>query len=234
MTASSAKPHPTEPALESTSIADYLAFYDKRGYGHRVGFGKRPAVLVIDFSIAFTVGTENFPGGGYDAEVAKARALLDAARKAGGIPILYTTIAYAPDMQDAGHWAAKIPWINGLQTGTREVEIDERLGGRADEPVLVKKYPSAFFGTPLDAELKRLGVDTLIIAGCTTSACVRATTVDSMQHGYRTILAADAIGDITPLLHRVNLTDLVSRYADAASVAELQDYFADLDARAKA
>jgi nicotinamidase-related amidase len=208
-------------AIAETRIGEFLRFYDRRGYGHRVGFGRRPAVLVIDFSIAFTVGTENFPGGGYDEQVARTRELLDAAREAGGIPILYTTIAYAPDMKDAGHWAAKIPWIKGLQTGTREVEIDERLAPRSDEPVLVKKYPSAFFGTTLDAELKRGGVDTLIICGCTTSACVRATTVDSMQHGYRTILAHDAISDIIPELHTIHLADLVSRYADAVSTAEL-------------
>ena len=217
------KPSPTE----SLSVAEFLRFYDKRGYGHSVGFGARPAVLVIDFSIAFTLGTENFPGGGYDVEVARTRELLDAARSA-GVPILYTTIAYGPDMKDAGFWAAKIPWIKGLQTGTREVEIDERLAVRPGEPVLVKKYPSAFFGTTLDAELKRRGVDTLIVAGCTTSACVRATTVDSMQHGYRTILAKDAIGDITPTLHAIHLADLTSRYADAHDVAEIGAYLGAL------
>jgi nicotinamidase-related amidase len=208
-------------AVAETSLGDFLRFYDKRGYGYRVGFGTRPAILVIDFSIAFTLGTENFPGGGYDEQVARTRELLDAAREAGDVPILYTTIAYEPHMQDAGHWAAKIPWIKGLQAGTREVEIDERLAPRPDEPVLVKKYPSAFFGTTLDADLKRAGVDTLIICGCTTSACVRATTVDSMQYGYRTILAHDAISDITPALHAVHLADLVSRYADASSTAEI-------------
>lgn len=209
------------------SVSEFLRFYDTRGYGYTIGLGTCPAVLVIDFSIAFTVGTENFPGGGYDAEVESTRALLDAARAA-DVPILYTTIAYAPDMKDAGFWAAKIPWIKGLQTGTREVEIDERLAVRFNELVLVKKYPSAFFGTSLDTELRRQGVDTLVIAGCTTSSCVRATVVDSMQHGYRTILARDAIGDITPVLHAVHLADLTSRYADALSVSEINAYLGGL------
>jgi maleamate amidohydrolase len=198
------------------SIEAFLTFYDKRGYGFDVGFGAKAAILVIDFAVAFTTGTENFPGGGYDREVANTRRLLDAARGT-NTPILYSTIAYAADMEDAGHWATKIPWIKGLQAGTREVELDQRLAVQPGETVFVKKYPSAFFGTELDAMLKRDGVDTLVITGCTTSACVRATTVDAMGHGYRAILVSDAINDIIPQLHAIHLADLRARYADAAT-----------------
>jgi maleamate amidohydrolase len=212
----------SRPAAEPVTVAEYLEFYDRRGYGFEVGLGERPAVLVIDFSIAFTRGTDKFPGGGYDSQVARTRELLDAARP--GVPVLYTTIAYDPDMHDAGLWAVKIPWIDALRFGSREVEIDERLAPRPDEPVLVKKFPSAFFGTDLDRRLRARGVDTLIVAGCTTSACVRASVVDAMQHGYRTTIAADAVGDITQALHRVHLADLRSRYADARTVAELVPY----------
>lgn len=218
----------SKPAVEPITVADYLDFFDRRGYGFDVGLGARPAVVVIDFSIAFTRGTDKFPGGGYDSQIARARELLDAARP--GVPVLYTTIAYAPDMRDAGLWAVKIPWIEALQQGSREVEIDERLAPRADEPVLVKKYPSAFFGTDLDARLRAHNVDTLIVAGCTTSACVRATVIDAMQLGYRTTIAADAVGDITVALHRVNLADLRSRYADAREVGELVPYLRDVQA----
>jgi nicotinamidase-related amidase len=218
----------SKPAVEPVTVADYLDFFDRRGYGSDVGLGARPAVLVVDFTIAFTRGTSKFPGGGYDSQVARTRDLLDAARP--GVPILYTTLAYAHDMRDAGLWPVKIPWIAALQLGSREVEIDDRLAPRAGEPVLVKKFPSAFFGTDLDARLRALAIDTLIVAGCTTSLCVRATVIDAMQHGYRTTIAADAVGDITRALHRVNLADLRSRYADARDVDDLVPYLRHIQA----
>ena len=208
--------------LGALTVAQFLSFYDRRGYGHDVGRGTRPALVIIDFSVAFTKGTPNFPGGGYDAEVAQPARLLDAAR--GHAPVYFTTIAYEPHMRDAGLWAVKIPWIAGLQQSTIEVAIDERLARRPDEPVIVKKYPSAFFGTDLDERLRRQGVDTVILGGCTTSSCVRATAVDAMQRGYKTLLAAEAIGDMHPALHAIHLADLKSRYADVVAVDELIPY----------
>lgn len=215
-------PHVAQ-ALRTTTVEDFLGFYTRRGYAHDVGRGTRPAVLVIDFSIGFTRGTERYPSPGYAAEVAEAARLLDAAR-ATGAPVYYTTIAYAPDMRDAGLWARKIPWIEGLQDGTVEVAIDERLSPRTDEPVIVKKYPSAFFGTDLDARLKADGVDTLVICGCTTSVCVRASTIDAMALGYRPLLAAEAIGEMNPNLHAIHLTEMNARYADVVSVADAIAY----------
>ena len=212
------------------SLDDFLGFYERRGYAYEVGFGLRPAILIIDFSLAFTQGTPNFPGGGYDRQVAQARRLLDAARF--GLPVLFTTIAYHPHMRDAGQWAVKIPWISALQLGSDEVEIDGRLAPEPGEEIIVKKFPSAFFGTGLDQTLRAHAVDTLIIAGCTTSSCVRATTVDAMQHGYRTILVEDAIGDITPQLHAVHLADLGSRYADVRSTFDVVTYLSQLRSKA--
>ena len=202
-----------------TTIADLLAFYETR-YDHKVGWGERPALVIIDFSVAFTRGTENFPGGGYDAQVGRTATLLATARQA-GVPVVYTTIAYDPDMRDAGLWVCKIPWITGLQKGTVEVAIDDRLAPRADEPVVVKKYPSIFFQTDLDRMLRDRGVDSLIVAGCTTSCCVRASVMDAMALGYRTVIAEDAVGDMNQMLHLVNLADLRSRFADVARVDEI-------------
>jgi nicotinamidase-related amidase len=182
----------------------------------------RPALLVVDFSNAFTRGTERFPSSGFPAELAQANRLLAAAR--GRAPVLFTTIAYEQDMRDAGLWVAKVPWLNGLQLGSVEVEIDEALQRRADEPVLVKKFPSAFHGTDLHARLTSIGVDTLILAGCTTSCCVRATAVDAMQYGYRVLLAREAVGDFDRALHAIHLTDLGARYADVVPVDELIVY----------
>ena len=218
--------------LASISIAEFLAFYDRRGYGFTFGRGVRPALVIVDFSVAFTRGTENFPGGGYDAEVGQTARLLRAAR--GRAPVYFTTIAYEPHMRDAGLWAVKIPWIAGLQRSTIEVAIDERLAPLPAETVIVKKYPSAFFGTDLDDRLRRDGVDTVILAGCTTSACVRATAIDSMQRGYRTQLAAEAVGDMNKALHAIHLADLRSRYADVVGVDELIPYLESVEATAPA
>ena len=204
-----------------------LKFYDARGYQHSVGTGLRPAVIVIDFSNAFTRGTSQFPGGDFSAEMEATRCLLGAARHS-GIPVFYTTIAYADPKRDSGFWGKKVPWLSRCRIGSEAVAIDTALDPRADEPVIVKKFPSAFFKTDLQRRLQNLGIDTLIIAGCTTSVCVRATAIDSMQHGYHTLIAADAVGDFDPALHAVHLRDMDARYADVMQVAELLTYFGSL------
>ena len=215
--------------FQSISVADLLAFYERRGYGVSVGRGERPAVLVIDFSIAFTRGMSTFPTTGYDDQVAATARLLAAAR--GRVPVYFTTLAYEPHMRDAGLWAVKIPWLAALQTSAPEVAIDERLGALPGEPVIVKKYASSFFETELDAMLRKDGVDTLIIAGCTTSCCVRATTIDAMQRGYRPLVAAEAVGDLNPALHALHLADLRARYADVVPVDDLIAYVGSIGRR---
>ena len=155
------------------------------------------------------------------------RRLLAAARD-NGVPIFYTTIAYANPERDAGLWGKKVPWLNRCKIGSEAVAIDTVLDPRADEPVIVKKFPSAFFETDLEQRLRKLGIDTVVIAGCTTSVCVRATAIDSMQHGYHTLVAAEAVGDFDPALHAVHLRDMDARYADVMPVSELLAYFESL------
>lgn len=210
-----------------------LAFYGERGYAFRVGPGVRPAILVIDFSLAFTRGRGDFPGGDFAPELAATRRLLDSAR-ARDLPIAYTTISYAPHMRDAGLWAVKVPWLTHCREGSELVRIDPALDPRAHEVVLVKKFPSAFFGTPLDEMLKEWRIDTLILAGCTTSVCVRATALDAMQHGYRTLVAAEAVGDFNAALHAVHLADIGSRYADVMPVEQLLLYLETVGAASAA
>jgi maleamate amidohydrolase len=205
-------------AVAAMSVGDILAFYTQRGYVHQIGMGQRPAIIVIDFSCAFTQAGD-FPGGNFEAELRHTRRVLDAAR--GRFPIIYTTIAYEPHLRDAGFWKVKVPWLAHCKLGSQAVEIDATLGATADEAVIVKKFPSAFHGTDLDARLKRDGIDTLIIAGCTTSVCVRATALDAMQHGYRALVAREAVGDFNAAVHAVHLTDIGARYADVVSVADL-------------
>ena len=200
-----------------------LRFYDERGYDRIVGPGRKPALLVIDFSRAFTGGRATFPGGDFSAEMRETVRLLEAFRR-GALPILFTTIAYEDPVRDAGLWGAKVPWLAHCALGSALVEIDPALGRRPAEPVLVKRFPSAFFGTDLHARLQAEGVDTLVIAGCTTSVCVRATAIDAMQHGYRPLVAAEAVGEFDPALHALHLRDLHARYADVMTVDAILSY----------
>lgn len=200
---------------------ELLRFYDQRGYAYRIGAGTRPAVVVIDFSRAFTKGAGPFPGGDFSREIEATRALLETARRR-ALPIYFTTIAYDDPAREGGFWFVKVPWLEHCSTGSPLVDIDERLVRRAEEPVLVKPYPSAFFRTDLEHRLRHEGVDTVVIAGCTTSVCVRATALDAMQRGFRPVVAAEAVGDFNAALHAAHLRDLDARYADVVPVSEVQ------------
>ncbi|MBM3491728.1 MAG: isochorismatase family protein [Alphaproteobacteria bacterium] len=201
------------------AYAALLGFYRQRGYRYRVGMGQRPAIVVVDFSYGFTASTDDFPGGEFAVEMAATRRLLDAMR--GRFPVVFTTIAYDEPARDGGLWARKVPWLLRFARNAKSVAIDDRLGHHADDHLVVKPFPSAFHATGLDALLRARQVDTLLIAGCTTSVCVRATALDAMQHGYRAIVAREAVGDFNPQVHEVNLLDLDSRYADVLPIVEI-------------
>jgi len=213
---------------KAPGIDEILDFYDERGYRYSVGAGERPAIVVIDFSNIFTQGRTGFPGGDFAEEICQTRRMLEAARTR-RVPIFYTTIAYRDPERDAGLWGKKVPWLVHCRAGSQAVEIDAALERRSDEEVIVKKFPSAFFGTDLDAQLGARGVDTVVLAGCTTSVCVRATAIDAMQHGYRTLVAAEAVGEFNPSLHAVHLRDMGARYADVVSVEATLGYLRGLN-----
>lgn len=200
-------------------------FFRSRGFGMRIGFGARPAVLSIDIINAFT--DPGMPlGSDLSAEIAAARSVLDAARTA-GVPIVHTTVAYQDGgLADAGIWALKQAGLATLRAGTREVEVDERLGARPGEQVLAKKYASVFFGTDLVPRLVSRGIDTLIMVGCTTSGCVRASAVDAVQNGFRPMVVREAVGDRSPQAHEQALFDLEQKYADVVSLEETVAYLA--------
>jgi maleamate amidohydrolase len=202
----------------SATLADMLAFYRQRGYRAQFGAGQRCALIVIDFSSAFTNGVSAFPGGNFAAELAATQRLLAAAR--GRVPVIFTTIAYQSDMRDAGLWAVKVPWLQACQLDSPLVGIDPLLERREDEALIIKKVPSAFHRTSLHDMLQAANVDTLLIAGCTTSVCVRATAVDAMQHGYRPLVVRQAVGDFDAAIHALHLADLAARYADVIEIDE--------------
>ena len=193
------------------------ALFRERGFGLRIGFGRRPAVLVVDLINAFT-RPEAMLGANLDAEVAATVSLLDAAHAAGA-PVIFSTVAYDDaGLRDAGIWALKQRGVTTLHAGTAEVRVDARLPQRAGDALLAKKYASCFFGTDLSSRLVAMGIDTVVLAGCTTSGCVRATAVDACQYGFRPMVVRECVGDRSAAAHAQSLFDLDAKYADVVTL----------------
>jgi maleamate amidohydrolase len=192
-------------------------------FGGELGWGTRPALLVIDMMRAYFT-----PGSPFDlgsrAAVDGCAALLAAARSA-GLLVVHTRVRYAAGLADGGLFVRKVPGLAVLAEGT-DGDLGEfvaPLHPLPGEPVVTKQYASAFFGTSLAATLTAAGIDTTVIAGVSTSGCVRATATDAMQNGFRPIVVADACGDRTAAVHDANLFDLGAKYADVTTVAEVAD-----------
>ncbi len=193
--------------------------YETRGFGGRQGAGERPAIVVVDFIEGFT-NPESALACAADDAVEATRSLLDAARAA-AVPVLFTTVSYsAEDLERAAMFVAKAPALAALRPGSRWIEVDARLGRRAEETVLVKLFASAFFGTDLDRLLREAGCDTVIVAGASTSGCVRATAVDALQYGYRVLVPREAVADRALDAHNGSLLDIDAKYGDVISIDE--------------
>jgi maleamate amidohydrolase len=200
--------------------------YEQASFGHTLTRGTRPAVLVVDFSCGFT-DPESALGAEMTEAVLATRRLLDAARE-GGMAALYTTVAYAPHLKDAGLSMQKAPAIGQLQYGSRWAEIDSRLGVRDDEPVIVKKGPSALFGTNVGAILVSQRIDTVLLCGAVTSGCIRATAIDLFQHGFPTLVPRECVADRAQGPHEANLFDMNAKYADVISLDEAVAYLEEV------
>ena len=202
------------------------AEYERKGFSARSGYGTRPALLVVDFINGFTDSGTGL-GGDFGAELAVTAKLL-AEFRARALPVFFTTVAYEPHLRDAGQFVEKIPALSILIKGSEWVKVDDRIRPRPAERVVLKKYASAFFDTTLDMELRGLGTDTVVMAGCTTSGCIRASAVDSMQHGFHTVVVRDAVGDRAETPHEVNLFDIDAKYGDVVSSGEVLGYLRGL------
>ena len=210
-----------------TSGKDDEEFFKQRGFGIKMGFGERPALIIIDMLKGFT--DSKMPlGANLDKEIAAQKPLLEVAHER-NIPVIFSTVIYNDhDLKDAGLWAIKMKGTLTLKAGTPAVEIDERLDMRPTDSLLVKKYASCFFGTDLAARLISRRVDTLIITGCTTSGCVRATAVDACSYGFHTIVVEEAVGDRAALPHAASLFDIDAKYGDVVGLEETLTYLAAL------
>jgi nicotinamidase-related amidase len=199
------------------------------GFGGRSGLGERPALLIVDVNRGFTDPASPLVCD-LDGVIQAIQALLRETRAA-GFPVVFTTVAFDAAAKAAAKvFIEKVPALLTLEAGSRWVEIDPRLEPLPEEPVLVKCFASAFFGTPLASLLASHGCDTVIVTGASTSGCVRATAVDALQHGYRVVIPREAVGDRNPAAHEANLYDLDTKYADVVSLEETLAYLAEVGA----
>ncbi|MCW2576374.1 MAG: Nicotinamidase-related amidase [Modestobacter sp.] len=206
--------------------ASTASVYDRAGFGRSVQRGSRPAVVVVDFSYGFT--DPSYPtGADLSAPVLATARLLEAAR-AGGVPVVFTTIAYDPGQIRDLAWLKKATGMAALKLGTRLVDVDERLAPRTDEHLVVKTGASAFFGTALASYLASVRADTVIVTGATTSGCVRATVVDAVQHGYPTLVPRDCVGDRAQAPHDASLFDINEKYGDVVDSDDVLAYLQGL------
>jgi maleamate amidohydrolase len=195
-----------------STFGEAAEIYSRSGIGNRVGYGRRAAVVVVDLQNGFTDPACPV-GGDLDAVVEATRTMLDVARGQ-GLPIAFTAIAFQQGTLDAEPWLRKMPGLRELVEGTKWCEIDPRLDPRPDELVVRKRAASGFFGTHLATFLAASDVDTLVVTGCVTSGCVRATVIDAVSHGYRTIVPEECVGDRAQGPHEWNLFDIDAKYAD--------------------
>ena len=198
-------------------------FFHARGFGKRIGFGKRPLILVVDLVNAFT-DPERVLGAELSPQIEVTNRILDASRVS-NVPVIFSTVAYNnSDLSDAGLWLIKQSGAATQVAGGDGPKIDARLHREDKDQILFKKYASCFFGTDLLSRLVNTGADTLIITGCTTSGCVRATAVDSVQNGFRPMIVREGVGDRSEAAHDQSLFDLDAKYADVVSLDETLSY----------
>ncbi len=193
--------------------------YQRQGFGQPVGLGNARAVLIVDFVQAFA-DPAHFGGGTIALAIANTVHLLRRAREEGW-PVAHTRVVYAEDGSDLGAFARKVPSLRQLTEQSPLSQIVPELQPVAGELVIRKRQASAFFGTELAGWLTFRRIDTLLVAGCTTSGCVRASVVDACSHNFRTVVLTDCTGDRAPGPHEASLFDMGQKYADLMTFREL-------------
>jgi maleamate amidohydrolase len=192
------------------------------GFSGRVGWGTRPAVVVIDLVRAYTHPDGPFALPDARAAVEATAELVENARDR-DVPVYWTVVRYAPGLADGGLFVRKVPALACFADGAPGNWGDLALEPGDGEVVVVKQYASAFFGTSLATTLHVAGVDTLVLAGVSTSGCVRATAMDALNSGFRPQVVRQACADRTSVLHENNLADVDAKYGDVIDLAEALD-----------
>ena len=193
--------------------ANYVGAFDGR-----LSFGERPALLIIDFVMAYLDKESPLYANVEDALASNERLL--AATRAAAIPVIFTNVVYEKDGADGGLFYRKIPSLRVFVKGSPLGAFPPSLQPLESERVISKQFASAFFGTSLAEILSAAGIDTLLITGLSTSGCVRATALDALQSGFAPFVVRDACGDRHPAPHEANLFDLQAKYAEVISEHE--------------
>lgn len=201
-------------------------YYKERGiFQDRFGFGEKPAIVVVDFAYGWT--DDQYAGGSrrLDDPVQNTQKLLETARPR-KVPIIYTTSPNRPQGGDQPFKSAADLSSNYRKWDERACQIDDRVAPRPADLILEKENASAFFGTHLAAYLIQHQVDTLLITGCSTSACIRATATDAKSFRFRPIVIRECVGDRSAIAHVWTLFDIQSRFADVVPIGEVMAYLA--------
>ena len=200
--------------------ASLHANYSNGAFGQQLGFGTKQALVMVDFAKAYFMADSPLYANTPEV-IPRAQALLEWAR-ARGMLVCHTRVEYRADGLDGGVFFRKVPALKAFCSGNPLGEVVPELAPTAEEPVITKQYASAFFGTSLASTLRAQGIDCVLLAGMSTSGCVRASGVDALQHGFIPVVIADACGDRHPQPHESNLFDLNAKYADVMTLAQAQ------------
>ncbi|WOR15559.1 isochorismatase family protein [Hyphomonas sp. FCG-A18] len=196
----------------------------------RFGFGEKLAIVNVDPQKSYTRPDLYKTAYITDPRQMEHIDAISSAARAKGLPVIWTHVAYMDNAADAGVWGTRTDTPDSLQNikyGSERTEFDDRLTiDPAVDAVYTKRMPSAFFETPLNSFLTWHKVDTVVVTGGSTSGCVRATAVDSLSYGYRTIVPEECVADKHESYHFANLTDLLIKYADVVPVSEVHDAIA--------
>lgn len=193
----------------------------------KFGFGRKLAIVNVDFQCAYTKIDEFATAYETDPRQIEYTNIISGLARAKGMPVIWTHVAYAEDGSDCGVWGTRTDTPDSLQNikyGSRRYEFDDRCEIDSIDAVYTKRMPSAFFETPLQSLLVFHGVDTVVVTGGSTSGCVRATAVDALSRGYRTIVPVETCADKHESFHFANLTDLAIKYADVEPVQAVIDW----------
>ena len=215
-------------ALMAEAIDQMNQYYVDRGiFQGKFGYGTRPAVIVVDFALGWT--DESYAGGTarLDSPVENTARLIAVARQK-DIPIVYTTSPYRPEGADQPFKSAADESSKYREWDARAVEIDDRVAPSASDLVIEKENASAFFGTHLIGYLTQLKVDTVLITGCSTSACIRATATDAKSYRLKPVIVSDCVGDRSAAAHIFTLADIQARFADVVSLDDSLEYVESL------
>lgn len=200
-----------------------LSIYEKQHFGQKLGFGRQSALLIIDLQEGFAK-PDILGGYNIGQAIDNTARLLKVAREC-GIPVGHVRFGTEARGEDIGTFAIKVPALRALSPDSPDAQFVASVRPVEGEYVSLKRHGSAFFGTNFASWLSFRGVDTLFITGCTTSGCVRASTVDASAHGLRPMVVTDCVGDRAQAPHEANLFDMEQKYADLVSLQEAIAHF---------